>query len=111
MKLISEPIVFWLYLYIWFVVPGALVGWLLRRYFRSTLVAAVSAEIFTLLAWVQDTIYGYDDFRGAIIQLVAAHFLILVPGLMAIFTGYYGSHYIYSRRCQGADLGRGTGLR
>lgn len=95
MKLVSDLIVFWLYLYPWFVVPGTLVGWLLYRYLRSTLAAAVVAEAFTLLPWLQDTMQ--HGLEGAIYQLAAAHFLLLVPILMAIFTGYWCSRYIESK--------------
>jgi hypothetical protein len=45
-------------------------------------------------------------FEGAIYQLAAAHFLLLVPVLMAIFTGYYGSRYIESKTTNGPrDIG------
>jgi hypothetical protein len=93
MKLVSDLIVFWLYLYLWLMVPGTLVGWALHRYLRSTLVAAVVAEAFTLLPWLEDT----ARFGFSLYQLAAIHFLLLVPVLMAIFAGYYGSRYIENK--------------
>jgi hypothetical protein len=93
MKLVSDLIGFWLYLYLWLVVPGTLVGWPLHRYWRSTLVAALVAEAFSLLPWFEDTM----RFGFSIYQLAATHFLLLVPVLMAIFTGYYGSRCIENK--------------
>ena len=93
MKLALDLMIFWLYLYLWFVVPGTLIGWLLHRYLRSTLVVVAVAEAFTLLPWLEETM----RFGFSIYQLAAAHFLLLVPALMAIFTGYYGSRYIENR--------------
>jgi hypothetical protein len=93
MKLVLDLIIFWLFLYLWLVVPGTLIGWPLHRYLRSTLVAALVAEAFALLPWLEETM----RFGFSIEQLAATHFLLLVPALMAIFTGYYGSRCIENR--------------
>jgi hypothetical protein len=93
MKLVLDLIAFWPYLYLWVVVPGILVGWLLHRYLRSILAIALAAEAFTLLPWLEDTLrVGFS-----IHQLAAVHFLLLAPIVMAIVTGYCGSRYIENR--------------
>jgi hypothetical protein len=88
-SIIPDLICFWLYLLVWLVLPGAFAGWLLNRYFRSMRAVLVTTEAFTLLTWVlETTLFGFD---GAWYQLVAAHFLLFIPILSAVFIGYFGS--------------------
>ena len=82
----------YLYLYLWVVVPGTLVGWLLHRYWRSTLAVPIAAEAFSLLPIPYFAVrFGFDEAKYI---LVATHLFLFVPMLLAVFTGYYGSYHI-----------------
>jgi hypothetical protein len=64
-----------------------------RRYaarFRSTRTVLLATEAFTLLPWILERIFYRFD-TEALLQLFAAHFLLFIPILIAIFIGHYGS--------------------
>lgn len=78
---------FWSFAFALFTLPGALIGWLLRRYIGRKLVAALFAEAFVLMVCADSILK--EGFRGASESFAWPHFLLLVPALMAVFTGFF----------------------
>jgi hypothetical protein len=89
-------IVLWFRLLLLVLIPGGLVGWMLRRFCPHILAVAIAAEILTLIPAVWDLArLGWKD--EAVEGLFLLHTYWLLPIFVAVSTGYFVAGYIRNR--------------
>ena len=96
MHLILFLAYFWFFVFRLALLPGILIGWLLRRYAPRLLVIPIATETLILVGFVWDLLnLGWNS--ETVSSLLRLHVYLLVPILLAISTGYFGPRYIMTR--------------